>query len=239
MYNVCQNTVILVIFTLCWRELDLPNIIKPKAKERRIPGRRIRQNIVGIFRWYNMSQGVQKSISVGGAGSEVWNRVYMIAPVKKSGRVRLSTVFLVTNPCSPTRIQKIRLKYLHVTCNYVSLNITMHHYPSQHTTTHHYTSLPITIHDYTSLPITIHDYPSLPITIHDYPSLSMTTHHYPSLSMTTHHYPSLHITIHHYPLLSITIHHYPSLHITTHHYPSLHITIHHYPSLHITIHHYP
>ena len=30
----------------------------------------------------------------GGAGSEVWNRVYMIAPVKKSGRVRLSTVFL-------------------------------------------------------------------------------------------------------------------------------------------------
>ena len=72
MYNICQNTVILVIFPLCWRELDLPNIIKPKAKERRIPGRRIRQNIVGIFRWYNMSQGksqvksqgVQKSISV-------------------------------------------------------------------------------------------------------------------------------------------------------------------------------
>ena len=27
----------------------------------------------------------------GGAGSEVWNRVYMIAPVKKFGRVRLST----------------------------------------------------------------------------------------------------------------------------------------------------
>ena len=26
--------------------------------------------------------------------------------------------------------KKIRLKYLHVTCNYVSLNITMHHYPS-------------------------------------------------------------------------------------------------------------
>ena len=25
----------------------------------------------------------------GGAGSEVWNRVYMIAPVKKFGRVRL------------------------------------------------------------------------------------------------------------------------------------------------------
>ena len=34
--------------------------------------------------WYN----------AGGAGSEVWNRVYMIAPVKKFGRVRLSTIFL-------------------------------------------------------------------------------------------------------------------------------------------------
>ena len=30
----------------------------------------------------------------GGAGSEVWNRVYMMAPVKKFGRVRLSTNFL-------------------------------------------------------------------------------------------------------------------------------------------------
>ena len=30
----------------------------------------------------------------GGSGSEVWNRVYMIAPVKKIGRVRLSTNFL-------------------------------------------------------------------------------------------------------------------------------------------------
>ena len=29
----------------------------------------------------------------GGAGSEVWNRVYMIAPVKKFGRVRLSSNF--------------------------------------------------------------------------------------------------------------------------------------------------
>ena len=29
-----------------------------------------------------------------GAGSEVWNRVYMIAPVKKFDRVRLSTLFL-------------------------------------------------------------------------------------------------------------------------------------------------
>ena len=28
-----------------------------------------------------------------GAGSEVWNRVYMIAPVKKFGRVRLTTNF--------------------------------------------------------------------------------------------------------------------------------------------------
>ena len=33
------------------------------------------------------------STSGGGAGSEVWNRVYMIAPVKKFGRVRLSTNF--------------------------------------------------------------------------------------------------------------------------------------------------
>ena len=64
MYNICQNTVILVIFILCWRERDLPNIIKLKAKERRIPERRIHQNIVGIFLWYNMSQGVQNSISV-------------------------------------------------------------------------------------------------------------------------------------------------------------------------------
>ena len=37
--NICQNTVILVILTLCWRERDLPKIIKLKAKERRIPGR--------------------------------------------------------------------------------------------------------------------------------------------------------------------------------------------------------
>ena len=33
--------------------------------------------------------------SQGGAGSEVWSRVYMIAPVKEFGRVRLSTNF----PC--------------------------------------------------------------------------------------------------------------------------------------------
>ena len=88
MYNICQNTVILVIFILCWRERDLlacesirfsslfvaermfsqasdlPNIIKLKAKEKRIPERRIHQNIVSFFRWYNMSQDVQNSISV-------------------------------------------------------------------------------------------------------------------------------------------------------------------------------
>ena len=64
MYNICQNTVILVIFILCWRERYLLNIIKLKAKETRIPERRIHQNIVGIFLWYNMSQGVQNSISV-------------------------------------------------------------------------------------------------------------------------------------------------------------------------------
>ena len=33
----------------------------------------------------------------GGAGSEVWNRVYMIAPVKKFGRVRLSTNNMAEN----------------------------------------------------------------------------------------------------------------------------------------------
>ena len=32
-------------------------------------------------------------IDAGGAGSEVWNRVYMIAPVKKFGRVGLCTNF--------------------------------------------------------------------------------------------------------------------------------------------------
>ena len=61
---MCQNTVILVILTLCWRERDLPDVIKLKAKERRIPGWRIHQNIIGIFPWYNMSQDVQNSISV-------------------------------------------------------------------------------------------------------------------------------------------------------------------------------
>ena len=58
---------------------------------------------------------------------------------------------LVINPCSPTRIQKIQLTYLHVTCNYVSLNITMHHYPSPPITVHHHLSLSITTHHYISL----------------------------------------------------------------------------------------
>ena len=59
MCNICQNTDILVIFILCWRERDLPNIIKLKLKKGES-----HQNIVGIFHWYNMSQGVQNSISV-------------------------------------------------------------------------------------------------------------------------------------------------------------------------------
>ena len=33
-------------------------------------------------------------LQAGGAGSEVWNRVYMIAPVKKFGRVGLCTNFI-------------------------------------------------------------------------------------------------------------------------------------------------
>ena len=37
--------------------------------------------------------GIEEGFNSGGAGSEVWNRVYMIAPVKKFGRVRLSTSF--------------------------------------------------------------------------------------------------------------------------------------------------
>jgi len=35
-----------------------------------------------------------KTPKPGGAGSEVWNRVYMIAPVKKFGRVGLCTNFI-------------------------------------------------------------------------------------------------------------------------------------------------
>ena len=59
---------------------------------------------------------------------------------------------VIINPCSPT--QKIRIKYLSVTCNYVSLKITMHHYPSAPITVHHYTSLHITTYHYTWLHIT-------------------------------------------------------------------------------------
>ena len=99
---------------------------------------------------------------------------------------------------------KIDLKYLHVTHNYVSLNITTHHFRSRLMTTRHY--------------------PSLYITLHYTPSLHITVHHYQSISITTHYYPPLHITVHHYTSLPITTHHYPSLHITVHHYT----TIHHY-----------
>ena len=35
---------------------------------------------------------VQYDLPPGGAGSEAWNRVYMIAPGKKFGRARLSTI---------------------------------------------------------------------------------------------------------------------------------------------------
>ena len=59
---------------------------------------------------------------------------------------------VIINPCSPT--QKIRIKYLSVTCNYVSLKITMHHYRSAPITVHHYTSLHITTYHYTWLHIT-------------------------------------------------------------------------------------
>ena len=113
------------------------------------------------------------------------------------GRRDNKSVFTYTNI-------KIDLKYLHVTCNYVSLNITTHHFPSRLMTTRHYPSLHITLHYTPSLHITVHHYPSLHITFHHYPSLHITVHHYTSLSITTHHYPSLHITIHHYTSLSIT-----------------------------------
>ena len=112
---------------------------------------------------------------------------------------------LIINLCSPTRIQKIRLKYLYVTCNYVSLNLTMHHYSSPPFTVHHYISLHITTYHYISLHI-------------------ITTDNYSSLSITTHHYTSLPITINHYTSLPTTTHHYPSLHITTHNYTSLPIS---------------
>ena len=54
----------------------------------------------------------------------------LVPDCQSSGADKQDTRSSVINPCSPTRIQKIRIKYLYVTCNYVSLNITMHHYPS-------------------------------------------------------------------------------------------------------------
>ena len=53
----------------------------------------------GSLLWYRREEVVERKAEnkrtvSGGAGSEVWNRVYMIAPVKKFGRVRLSTIFL-------------------------------------------------------------------------------------------------------------------------------------------------
>ena len=50
----------------------------------------------GIHDWGKLRQYSYfvRLFHTGGAGSEVWNRVYMSAPVKKSGRVRLSTGFL-------------------------------------------------------------------------------------------------------------------------------------------------
>jgi len=43
-----------------------------------------------------MSRGILCDIQIasGGAGSEAWNRVSVIAPVKKFGRARLSTGFV-------------------------------------------------------------------------------------------------------------------------------------------------
>ena len=42
---------------------------------------------------YDQLAGYTMKYQAGGAGSEVWNLVYMIAPVKKLGRVRLSTIY--------------------------------------------------------------------------------------------------------------------------------------------------
>ena len=39
----------------------------------------------------------QTGAGEGGADSEVWNRVYMITPVKKFGRVRPSSISFKTN----------------------------------------------------------------------------------------------------------------------------------------------
>ena len=48
---------------------------------------------VDLFFKYSSKLTPLNALHQGGAGSEVWNRVYMIAPVKKFGRVRLSTIF--------------------------------------------------------------------------------------------------------------------------------------------------
>ena len=52
---------------------------------------------VGVKHWWPFQVRLVISsplkFDAGGAGSEVWNRVTMIAPVKKFGRVRLSTNF--------------------------------------------------------------------------------------------------------------------------------------------------
>ena len=49
-----------------------------------------------IIYWKTVTQQSRfhgHAVNRGGAGSEVWNRVYRIAPVKKFDRVRLSTIF--------------------------------------------------------------------------------------------------------------------------------------------------
>ena len=45
----------------------------------------------------NNSPNFLRVNQAGGADSEVWNRVYMIAPVKKFGGVRLSSISFKTN----------------------------------------------------------------------------------------------------------------------------------------------
>ena len=55
-----------------------------------------RQNALNLLKIVKLTQNVRTKSNIvknRGAGSEVWNRVYMIAPVKKFGRVRLSTNF--------------------------------------------------------------------------------------------------------------------------------------------------
>ena len=55
---------------------------------------------------------------IGGAGSEVWNRVYMIAPVKKFGRVRLSTIFLQNKYGGECRLDERLNTGMAPTCNW-------------------------------------------------------------------------------------------------------------------------